>query len=76
MFSIKIITTNQPDEEEAVGDKTNFINGELLLRHRVLRHLVHDAPGGGEGEADVDDDGGDVKFNGYDGSKAVLASCI
>ena len=59
-----------PDQKKAVCYEANFIHGELLLRDRVLRHLVHDAPGrcdhggavgggGDDGDDDGDDDGGD-----------------
>ena len=50
-----------PDKKKAVGYEANFIDSELLLRHRVLRHLVHNAPGscdhGGDDGGGGDDDG-------------------
>ena len=59
------IDLRSPDKKKTVRNEANFIYGELLLRDRVLRHLVHNAPGGcdhggaggGAGD-DGDDDGG------------------
>ena len=39
------IDLRSPDQKKAVRYEANFIYGELLLRDRVLRHLVHNAPG-------------------------------
>ena len=52
---------SSPDQKKAVRYEANFNHGELLLRDRLLRHLVHnahgscdhgDAVGGGDGGGD------------------------
>ena len=54
------IIQKPPDEKKTVGYKANLINSQFLLWDRVLRHLVHYAPGGGGGEGYSDNgDGGD-----------------
>ena len=60
------IIEKPPYEKQTVGDKSNLVNCELLLRHRVLRHLVHYAPGDGDGDAG---DGGGNCDGGGDGGR-------
>ena len=60
------IDLRSPDQKKTVRNEANFIDSKLLLRDRVLRHLVHNAPGScdhgdavGGGDGGVDDDGVD-----------------
>ena len=56
------IIQNPPDEKKTIGNKANLINSQFLFWDRVLRHLVHYAPGGGGGGG-----GGDYSDNGDGG---------
>ena len=52
----QMMIKSPPYKKEAVSDKADLVNSEVLLRHRVLCHLVHYTPGGGGGGVDGDDD--------------------
>ena len=45
----QMMIKSPPYKKQAVSDKADLVNSELLLRHRVLCHLVHYTPGGGGG---------------------------
>ena len=66
------IIQSPPYEKQTVGDKSNLDNSELLLRHRVLRHLVHYYPGdGGAGDGGSDDGDGAYRSPWVEGDKFV-----
>ena len=56
MITTQMMMKSPPYKKQAVSDKADLVNSELLLRHRVLCHLVHYTPGGGGVDGDDDAD--------------------